>query len=120
MTTRLAAVAGFGLALALSGCGGASLSNAAEGASLDSTTCDDLANEAVKISEKEDVQLLKVRAPKVKKDNRKGFAKPTGDNAAVALSCAGTGVWSDGENSPVLLSLEVDADGDQFVYYEAK
>jgi hypothetical protein len=111
-------VAGACLAFGLSACGGTAVGDAVEAASYKTATCDDLAKEAVRISEKQDVQLLKVRSAKIVTDNRKTVAKPSGDKAALVLSCRGTGVWSDaGDNSPVLLKLTIDSDGEQFVEY---
>jgi hypothetical protein len=81
--------------------------------------CDDLASDAVDNSSDGDavVQLLKVRNPQVVKDNRDNYQLPSGDGEALILSCRGTGVWSSGGDSPVLLRDTVDADGDEWVEY---
>lgn len=82
--------------------------------------CDDLASEAAEVSTSEDaaLKLLKVRNPRVVKDHRQNYRLPSGDGEALILSCRGTGVWSAGGGSPVLLKQTVDADGDQWVGYE--
>ena len=85
--------------------------------------CDFLADEAIKLSKEQSEQnqgvtLLKVRSPKIKKDNRETFEVPKGDKTAVILQCRGAGVWSDGGNSDVRLKLTVDSDGDQFIGFE--
>jgi hypothetical protein len=81
--------------------------------------CAALAKEVLKIATPDDQpDLLKVRSPRVVKDNRLTFKKPTGDDAALLLSCRRMGVWSDGADSPVLLTATVDADGDAFMYVE--
>ena len=82
-------------------------------------TCDDLAEDAVRISSEQaqSVQLLKVREPQVKKDNQPIDELPA-HGEVLALSCTGTGVWSDGDSSTrVLLRYTIDSDGDGFVYY---
>jgi hypothetical protein len=91
------------------------------GAGSDTMTCEELADEAVRISEEQDVKLLKVRAPEVSLDKQEtGWDKPTGTSEVTVLRCNGQGVWSDGTNSGVQLSLKVDADDDAFVYYQQK
>ena len=119
------------VAAGLSGCGPATTATdaapattatdaAAEAASLVTYTCPQLATEAAALSKGEKPELIKVRAPKVLKDNRKTYTKPTGDKEALVMSCNGTGVWSDGTNTPVLLKLSVDADNASFVSYEGQ
>jgi hypothetical protein len=103
-------------AVGLSGCGAAA--PAVDAASLTAYDCAMLAKEAVSLSKGEDIKLIKVRSPKIVKDNRKTYKKPTGDDDALVLSCMGAGVWSDSTDSPVLLDLTVDADGDPFVAYK--
>lgn len=110
--------AGVCLAVGLSACSSAGVADVVEASSYKSATCEELAKQAVLASEKQDVQLLKVRSPKVVTDNRKTVTKPTGDKAALVLSCKGTGVWSDaGEDTPVLLKLTLDSDGETFYEY---
>jgi hypothetical protein len=53
-------------------------------------------------------------------DNRETYSLPSGDDEALVLKCKGTGVWSDGSKSPVVLRSTVDSDGDNWVSYEAK
>ena len=109
-------------AVGLSGCGAAATVDAAakpKAAPLDSYDCARLGVEAAKISKGENVELLKVRAPKIVKDSRKTYKKPTGSKSVVLLTCKGTGVWSDGdEKTMVMLSLKMDADGSLFAYYQ--
>lgn len=100
--------------VAMSGCGGS-------GGEFAGYTCEDLAEEAVRISaEAANGELMKVRDPQIVTDNRETFEMPQGVNDALVLECQGMGVWNSGVNYPVLLSLTVDADGDGFVYYEAR
>ena len=117
------AVIGIGSVFALTGC--ADVVDKAEDVAMKSALniydCADLASEAVDSSSdgKDDQsELLKVRNPRVVKDNRKTWMAPTGDGEALILSCKGTGVWSDIDPSPVLLKLTVDSDGDQWIQWE--
>jgi hypothetical protein len=105
--------------VALAGC--SAVEEQASASDLKSTTCDELADEAVRISSEsnDSSKLLKVREPAVVSDNRDTYKKPTGTGEALVLSCSGTGVWSDGgDNSKVVLKLTVDADGESYVAYE--
>lgn len=82
-------------------------------------TCNDLAAEAVAISDDQGVQLLKVRKPEAELDKQEtGWNEPTGADEVTVLRCLGAGVWSDGTDTNVRLELSVDADGDAFVSYE--
>lgn len=81
-------------------------------------TCDDLAEQAVEISEGNDVELIKVRSPEVVEDNRLTYEEPNDDSSVVVFSCSGTGVWSNNEEQSVLVKATVDSDGDFFVGYE--
>ena len=100
---------------ALSACG--TMESAAD--TYSDYTCADLADEAVSISEGQDVELVKVRSPKIVKDHRDDVTVPKGDGDALVLSCRGTGVWSDGgPTSQVKLELTVDADKELFVRYQ--
>jgi hypothetical protein len=82
-------------------------------------TCDQLATEAVELSEDEPVELLKVRALDVDLDQQtSGWDAPTGADETVVLRCTGRGVWSDGSKQGVRLELSVDADEDYFVSYQ--
>lgn len=86
----------------------------------DSMTCEQLADEAVRISEDQDVKLLKVRALEVSLDKQEtGWDEPTGTDEVTVLRCNGQGVWSDGSKDDVRIMLKVDADADAFVFYEA-
>jgi hypothetical protein len=90
--------------------------------SLMSVGCKRLGKQAAEISDEQSngmsLILLKVRAPRIIKDNRETYKLPKGDKETLLLSCRGTGVWSDMSKSPVLLRWTVDADGDDFVAYE--
>ena len=88
-----------------------------EESAREDTTCESLADESITISEDQDIQLLKVRKPVVKRDNRDTYTEPTGTKDALLMSCTGTGVWSNGTTTPVLIRYTVDADGDEFVQY---
>jgi hypothetical protein len=96
------------------------MEEALDAASATTTTCDDLASEAVRISEEQEavVKLLKVRQPDVVEDNRETYEVPSGGDDVLVLSCKGVGVWSDATKSDVQLELTVDSDGDEFVSYE--
>lgn len=83
--------------------------------------CSDLADDAVTMSEDEDglYTLLKVRNPRVVEDNRETYELPNGTGESLVLLCRGTGVWDDGDVTPIRLKLSVDAGGDSWVSYEA-
>lgn len=107
------------LTLLLAGCGGApSAVTADKAARAQKVTCQVIAERAVEISQGEKPELVKVHKPKVKVDHTTTYKKPTGDKAALVMSCSGTAVWSSGATSPVLLRYTVDADGDTFVSYK--
>ena len=123
MTVRrtLRVVAGFSSALALAACSGSTGDTGSTGTNADSADyaamdCAKLAEEAVAISEDEDVSLLKVRDFKPTEDNRTGFVKPSSGDALL-LSCTGTGIWSDTTQGAVRLEATVDSDGDTFIAY---
>jgi hypothetical protein len=87
---------------------------------LVSYTCDDLSRDAVRISAKNKalVTLLKVREPRMVRDNRSTYVIPTGARESLVLACKGTGVWSDGDSTTnVRMQLTIDADGDSWVFY---
>ena len=84
-----------------------------------SVDCDSLAAEAVRISTSEDVQLLKVRDPRVTTDNRATVTPASGNGESLILSCRGLRVWSSGDNTPALVRVNVDSDGDNWIYYTA-
>lgn len=126
---RTAPLVGLAAIIGLStGCGGTSAistsppsSASQEPIDVTGSTCEEVAESAVKISGESnaDVKLIKVRATKVKTDNRKTVVKPTsGAGDALVLACTGTGVWSDTSTTPVLIKMTVDADGELFVSYE--
>jgi hypothetical protein len=89
--------------------------------STTSLDCDQLADEAVRISEEQtgglQLQLLKVRNPQVVTDNRDTYDVPAGNSESLILKCQGMGVWSDGSNSEVMVKATVDSDGDEWVRY---
>ena len=121
-TRPIQVAAGATIALLASGCGG--LSEAIDTVADQSTSvaygCDELADEAVRISEEGDgfLTLLKVRDPETVEDNRETYTLPSGDDEELILKCEGTGVWSSGDKSPVSLKWTVDADGDEWVLYK--
>jgi hypothetical protein len=123
-TKLILGISGATVGLLLSGCGGITeaVDEAVDVAAGGSAGygCDELADEAVRISEEEDgfFTLLKVREPRIVKDNRETYTLPTGDAEAVILVCDGTGVWNDGDKTGVRLKWTVDADGDEWVFYE--
>ena len=87
-------------------------------------TCDDLAADAVRISEelnKGTIKplLLRVESPRVVTDTQQS-AKTPSSGQVIILKCTGTGYFSSGETSTVDLTLELDSDGNQWVYYEAR
>jgi Protein of unknown function (DUF2510) len=89
-------------------------------------TCTDLANQAVTISANNtsalQPKILKVEVTRIVTDHRKTFVTPTGTNQALVLSCEGTGViWSNPDlHANVLLTLQVDKDGQQYVAYKGQ
>lgn len=81
-------------------------------------TCDDLAEEAVRISDESGSlfgTLLKVRGVTLTDDHRTSYTRPTGTDDALILGCRGAGVWSNGADLDVELSLTIDSDGDVWV-----
>ena len=87
----------------------------------ESYTCEDLVEEAVRISDEADaavVKLLDVRSPEVVEDNLASYTVPSGDEDVLALRCEGTGVWTDGTDDRVSLEATVDSEGQTWVYYE--
>ncbi|HEX8630278.1 MAG TPA: hypothetical protein VF755_19135, partial [Catenuloplanes sp.] len=82
-------------------------------------TCTKLAEQAVMVSDgtSQGRKLIKVRATRAVTDNRSTYRPPSGTGEALVLSCRGTGIWSAGTASPVLLTLTVDAASDPFVSY---
>lgn len=87
-------------------------------ASLSSYDCEDLAEEAMSLSEGEFSQLLDVRQPHIVEDHREDYELPTGTDESLVIECEGLGVWSHGTNSPVSLRLTVDADGQAWIRYQ--
>lgn len=83
-------------------------------------TCQQLAAEAAAVSAGDPIELLKVRELQEEFRRRFNYDPPEGADETLLLSCTGTGVWSDGQRTPVEVRLTVDADGDRFVWYEAQ
>ncbi|MEU4217343.1 hypothetical protein [Actinoplanes sp. NPDC026623] len=66
------------------------------------------------------IKLLKVRAPRIVVDNRRGFTAPKGSSIKVALACTGTGTWSNGNShTKVHVELRVDSDGEGFILFKS-
>ena len=114
-----------GLAVAVAAAGVASRSTVSTVATAApaAMTCAQLGVEAARVSKGGTPELLTVRAPTMVKDNRATYnatyKKKAGEKAALLMACKGTGVWSDGTNTALILQLTVDAKGNQFVvYYE--
>lgn len=82
-------------------------------------SCQDVATEAVRISEEKDAALVltAVSGLEIVEDNRESLVQPD-SGEAVALSCEGTGTWNDMPDTPVLVELTVDSNGDEWVGYE--
>ena len=114
-----------GLAVAVAAAGVASHGTvskvAAASAAPAAMTCAQLGVEAARVSKGGTPELLTVRAPTMVKDNRATYnatyKKKAGEKAALLMACKGTGVWSDGTNTALILQLTVDAKGNQFVVY---
>ena len=83
-------------------------------------SCEDLASEAVRISEEESqvLVLTEVTDLEIVEDNREDFTPPESGRGLI-LSCEGTATWDDlDETTPVLLELEAGEDGEEWVSYE--
>jgi len=82
-------------------------------------SCEDIASEAVRISEEEGAVLVLtgVSGLSIAEDNREGFTPPETGRGTV-VSCEGTGQWDSVEDTPVLVELAVDKDGEEWVGYE--
>jgi hypothetical protein len=83
-------------------------------------SCEDVASEAVRISEDESAVLIltDVTDLEIVEDNREDFTPPE-SGRGVILSCEGTGTWDDlDETTPVLVELAAGEDGDEWVRYE--
>lgn len=90
--------------------------------SLDETTCEELAADAVRISGEDTgfgVELLKVREPRIVEDNRDSYGIPTGSDEELILACRGGGVWDNSSTDDVRIELTVDADGESWVAFRA-
>lgn len=88
---------------------------------VDSITCDDLGDEAVRISEGDtgfSVKLLKIHEPQLVEDNRDDHNVPTGTDRERIMVCRGGGSWADGDTVDVRVELSVDADGEQWVFFK--
>ena len=108
-------------AVALSSAGSMHTSHAAQVPAA--MSCAQLGVEAARVSKGGTPELLTVAAPTMVKDNRAtynaAYPKKAPEKAALLMACKGTGVWSDGTNTALVLQLTVDAKGNQFVvYYE--
>lgn len=85
-----------------------------------SWSCEDVAAEAVRISEENDGVLIltEVADLEITEDNREDFTPPE-NGRGVVLTCEGTGTWDTlDETTPVLVELAADNDGDDWVRYE--
>jgi hypothetical protein len=84
-----------------------------------SWSCDDVAAEAVRISDDNEGVLIltEVTDLKVVEDNREDFTAPE-NGRGVVLTCEGTGKWDSVDDTPVIVELAVDNDGDEWVRYE--
>jgi len=82
-------------------------------------SCDDVAKEALTIDDDkgESLALTDVSDLEIEEDNREDFKAPESGRGLV-LSCKGTGEWTDLGEAPVRVTLEADADGDQWVTRE--
>lgn len=91
-----------------------------DASSPDDYTCDDLADSAVLISADQNafLTLLKVRNPRITQDNRDTYTLPVGTGESDVLTCEGVGVYSDGVNRELRMTLSVDSDGAEFVFFK--
>jgi len=83
-------------------------------------SCQDVADEAVGISDDQEDQLFileDVRDLTIVEDNRDSYETPD-SGEEVILSCEGTGVWDKIDEAPVLVQKTVDSDGDEWIRYE--
>ena len=83
-------------------------------------SCQDVAEEAVGISDDQEDQMFvleDVRDLEIIEDNRDSYETPS-SGEEVILSCEGTGVWDKIDEAPVLVQKTVDADGDEWIRYE--
>jgi len=98
---------------------GASLDSAS--GSIDGITCDELAEDAVRISAEDtglSVKLLKIHDPRLVEDNRDDYEPPTGSSRQRLMACRGGGSWADGDTVDVRVELSVDADGESWVFFK--
>lgn len=82
-------------------------------------TCEDVAKEAVQISDDNEGMLVLtgVTDLEIVEDNREDFTPPE-TGRGVVLSCEGTGSWDGIDDTPVLVELAASDDGDEWVRYE--
>ncbi|WP_148573063.1 hypothetical protein [Nocardioides caldifontis] len=83
-------------------------------------TCEEVAEEAVGISDDQEGQLFvleDVKALSIVEDNRDDYETPS-SGEEVILSCEGTGVWDKLDETPVLVQKTIDSDGDEWIRYE--
>ena len=89
--------------------------------SMDEITCDELAEDAVRISAEDtglSVKLLKIHDPTLVEDHRDDYEAPTGSDRQPVMACRGGGSWADGDTVDVRVELSVDADGESWVFFE--
>lgn len=86
-------------------------------------TCEDVAAEAIAISEEDrDVNgfaMLQIYNQEVVYDGRSGDPRvPSGETSAVVFECAGDAAWSDLDETPLEFGVEIDVNGDEWIYYQ--
>ena len=103
----------------LTGCAGSG-SDTSVSKSIDDYTCQDLADQAVAMSAKQAVQILKINGLQTATDFRPGFSGKSDDPKYTThvFTCWGNAIWSSGDTGSVTLALEVDSDGQAFVSYK--
>lgn len=85
-------------------------------------TCEDLADEAVLISQEggDLLSIVEVSELAIGEDHRTDYDVPSGTDESLVLSCTGTAAWEDGSSDPVLLELTLDGAGEVYVYYDLR
>ncbi len=100
-------------------------------ARFQSFDCEQMADEVVVLSQREDVRLLEVRnlnervnkkqiyLDRARLGQTRDLLSGKGKDGFLLMECTGDGMGSDGGTWPVKMTWVVDSDGDDFIYYKA-
>lgn len=86
-------------------------------------SCEDIAADAIAISEEDRAvngyAMLQIYNQEVVYEGHSGDVRvPPGETSTVVFECTGDAVWSDADETPLVYGVEIDVNGDEWVYYE--